>query len=243
MNRRIKRCIRDAFPAPAPEQEKKLCFLRTLPQPRLSMRRFIVNQAAYLRKWVLLLSVLLLFPAMIGAYYLKKDMLWIMSALIPVLALMAVAEGARSEVYGMHELELATRFSLKSVILARWSMMGMVNLLVLGVLIPLCRIDERISLLHTAVCLLIPYLLTVNICLHITRRIHGKEAIYGCMGAAGLVSAANIGLRFLAANALWSMDNGRWLILSVILLGGMVYELHHTIRQSEEYTWSLSLTD
>lgn len=119
----------------------------------------------------------------------------------------------------------------------------MVDLLVLGSLIPLCCIHEHSSLLHTAVCLLVPYLLTVNVCLHITRRIHGKEAIYGCMGAAGVVGTGNIGLGFLSANALWSIDTGRWLILAAILVGGLIYELHHTIRQSEEYTWNLSLTD
>ena len=44
--------------------------------------------------------------------------------LLPFVALLAVTEGTRSAVYGMEELELATRFSLKSVLLARLCLVG-----------------------------------------------------------------------------------------------------------------------
>ena len=49
----------------------------------------------------------------------NSNVLWITAALLPFVALLAVTEGTRSAVYGMEELELATRFSLKSVLLAR----------------------------------------------------------------------------------------------------------------------------
>lgn len=58
-------------------------FLKTLPQPQINMWEFILTQAAYLRKWTLFLSVLLLFPALIGAYYIEKNTLWVVSAFIP----------------------------------------------------------------------------------------------------------------------------------------------------------------
>lgn len=243
MNRQLKQSVQKAFEAPKPNQQEKARFLRTLPQPKISMWRFILNQAAYLRKWVLLLSVLLLFPAFIGAYYIDKNTLWGISALIPFLAFMAVAEGARSTVYGMSELEMSTRFSLKSVLLARWSVLGLADTLVLCCLVPLCCISNRISLIQTGVYLLVPYLLTVNISLWITRRFHGKDAIYGCMSVAVLVSGTNIGLRFIAEFVYQASYTNYWLILSALLLGGMVYQLYRTIKQTEEYTWNLLLID
>lgn len=243
MNNQLKRSIQKAFEAPTPNQQEKERFLRTLPQPKISMWRFILNQTAYLRKWILILSVLLLFPALMGAYYIDKNTLWIISALIPFLALMAVAEGARSTMYGMSELEMSTRFSLKSVILARWSVLGLIDILVLCCVVPLCCISNNVSLLQTGAYLFVPYLLTVDISLWITRRFQGKEAIYGCMSVAVLVSGANIGLRFMAEFVYQVSYIGQWLILSALLMGGMGYELYRTIKQTEEYTWNLSLID
>lgn len=102
MNKRIKRSIQKAFEAPKPNQQEKARFLRTLPQPQINMWQFILTQAAYLRKRTLFLSVLLLFPALIGAYYIEKNTLWVVSAFIPFLGLLAVTENTRSMVYGMN---------------------------------------------------------------------------------------------------------------------------------------------
>ncbi len=243
MNRQLKQSIQKAFESPKPNQQEKARFLRTLPQTKISMWRFILNQAAYLRKWILILSVLLLFPALIGAYYIDKNTLWGISALIPFLAFLAIAEGARSTVYGMSELEMSTRFSMKSVLLARWSVLGLTDTLVLCCLVPLCCISNRMSVIQTGAYLLVPYLLTVNISLWITRRFHVKEAIYGCMSVAVLVSGANIGLRFLAESVYQIAYIHYWILLSVILTGWMIYELYRTMKQTEEYTWNLLLID
>lgn len=85
MNKQIKKSIQKAFEAPKLNQQEKARFLRTLPQSQINIWQFILIQAAYLRKWTLFLSVLLLFPALIGAYYIEKNTLWIISAFIPFL--------------------------------------------------------------------------------------------------------------------------------------------------------------
>ena len=54
----------------------------------------------------------------------EKDVLWIISALIPFIAMSILTENARSGIYLMAELEMAARFSLKSVILARMEILG-----------------------------------------------------------------------------------------------------------------------
>ena len=243
MNNKLKRSIQKAFEPPKPNQKEKTRFLRTLPQPRISMFRFILVQATYMRKMTLMFSVLLLLPAVIGANYISENTLWIVSAFVPILGLLAVTEGNRSMMYGMSEFEMSTRFSLKSVVLARMSILGLINFAVIAILTPLCRIGNDFSLLQTGMYLLVPYLLTVNFSLWIARRVNGKETIYGCMCAAVIVSGINTGLHFVTNLIYQEIYTGWWLALSVFLLIELAYEIHCTIKRTEEYTWNLSLTD
>lgn len=239
MNKQIKQSIQIAFEAPKPNQQKKARFLRTLPQPQISMWQFILIQTAYLRKWILFLSVSLLFPALIGAYYIEKNTLWVVSAFIPFLGLLAVTENARSMVYGMNEFEMSARFSLKSVILARMGILGALDFFVLCCLTPLCSIGNHFSLFQTGIYLLVPYLLTVNINLWITRCFHSKETVYSCMGVAVIISGANAGLHFIADSVYQFSYIKWWSVLFIFLVGRMIYEIYCTIKQTEELSWNL----
>lgn len=242
MNRRLKVGLQTAFEAPKPDKQEKDRFLRTLPQPRISMLQFILMQAAYLRKRTLILSLLLLFIALDASYWIGTNTLWAVSDFIPFLALLAVAESTRSMRYGMGEFEMYTRFSLKSVVLARMGVLGMLDVVTLCGCIPLCYIGRNaavIPVLQTAIYLFVPYLLTVNVCLWITRHFRGREAVYACMGIAALVSAVNAGLHFFAGYVYQSAYFKWWLILSALSAGAVIYETYRTIKQTEEPIWSL----
>lgn len=243
MSNQLKRSIQKAFVVPKPDQQEKERFLRTLPQPQISMFRFILVQASYIRKVTWFLSGLILLLTLFGAYNISQDTLWVVSAVVPVLGLLAVTEGNRSMMYGMSEFEMSTRFSLKSVVLARMSILGLINFALIAVLTPLCRIGNDFSLLQTGMYLLVPYLLTVNFSLWIARRVNGKETIYGCMCVAVIVSGINTGLHFVTDLIYQEIYTSWWLVLSVFLLIELAYEIHCTIKRTEEYTWNLSLTD
>ena len=243
MSNQLKRSIQKAFAAPEPDQQEKARFLMTLPHPQIGMFRFIFVQASYVRKVSWVLSGLILLLALFGAYNISQDTLWVVSAFVPALGLLAVTEGNRSMVYGMSEFEMSTRFSLKSVVLARMSILGLINFAVIVILTPLCRIGNDFSLLQTGMYLLVPYLLTVNFSLWIARRVNGKETIYGCMCAAVIVSGINTGLHFVTDLIYQEIYTGGWIALSVFLFIGLAYEIHCTIKRTEEYTWNLSLTD
>lgn len=238
MNRYLKQEIKKAFAVPEPNQQEKARFLRTLVRPRISMWQFIFTQIAYLRKRTLILSILFILPALTGARHVDPDTLWILSALIPFLGLLAVTESTRSAMYGMQELEMSARFSLKSVVLARMSVLGLLDTLVICCLIPLCRISNT-SLLQTGIYLLVPYLLTVNISLLFTRLFHGREAFYSCMCATVLISMGSFGLH-LTADFIYQFSYIHWwIILSAVLIGRMAREIYQTIKQTEELTWNL----
>ena len=243
MSNQLKRSIQKAFAAPKPDQQEKARFLRKLPQPQISMFRFILVQASYVRKLSWALSGLTLLLALFCAYNISEDTLWVVSAFVPALGLLAVTEGNRSMMYGMSEFEMSTRFSLKNVVLARMSILGLFNFAVIAVLTPLCRIGNDVSLLQTGMCLLVPYLLTVNFSLWIARRINDKEIIYGCMCVATIVSGINTSLHFATDLIYQEIYTSWWLVLSVFLLIELAYEIHCTIKRTEEYTWNLSLTD
>lgn len=238
MNRYLKQEIKKAFAVPEPNQQEKARFLRTLVRPRISMWQFIFTQIAYLRKRTLILSILFILPALTGARHVDPDTLWILSALIPFLGLLAVTESTRSAMYGMQELEMSARFSLKSVVLARMSVLGLLDTLVICCLIPLCRISNT-SLLQTGIYLLVPYLLTVNISLWFTRLFHGREAFYSCMCATVLISMGSFGLH-LTADFIYQFSYIHWwIILSAALIARMAREIYQTIKQTEELTWNL----
>lgn len=100
----------------------------------------------------------------------------------------------------MSEFELSTRFSLKSVVLARMSILGVLDFIILACLVPLCWIGNNFSFIQTGTYIVVPYLLTVNLSLWVTRHIHSREAIYGCMTVAVLVCGINVGFHYSFGN-------------------------------------------
>ena len=156
---------------------------------------------------------------------------------------LAVAESTRSMMYGMSEFEMSTRFSLKSVVLARMSVLGVLDFIVLVCAIPLCYTGSGFSLLQTGLYLLVPYMMTANISLWIIRHFQSRETIYVCMSVAALIGGANVGLHFITDLIYQNSYIVWWFILSVLLFAGMAHEIYLAIKQTEEYTWNLSLTD
>ena len=239
MNRRLKRHMKKAFEAPQPDPQEKERLLRMLPRSRIRMLQFIWIQAAYLRKWTFFLSILFLLPVLMDAYCVKWDILWAVSSFVPFLGLLAVAESKRSMLYGMSEFEMSSQFSLKSVVLARMSILGILDVFILCCFIPFCCINNNFTVLQTGIYLFVPYLLTVNISLWTTRHFHGKETVYACASVAVLVCVANTGLHIMADFVYQFSYVKWWLMLSALLMGAMIYETYRTIKQTEELAWSL----
>ncbi len=67
------------------------------------------------------------FARSMGGFFASENTVWIVSAFTPFLALLLIAESTKSAIYGMNELEMSARFSLKSVVLARLIILGVFN--------------------------------------------------------------------------------------------------------------------
>lgn len=232
----MKSVLEEAFAAPETKHKKE--FLQNAAQPQISTFGFMRLQASYIRKRVWLVSVLILVMAVMSAGNVGKDSIAVISAMIPFIALCAVAESARSEVYCMVELEMASRFSLRSVMLARLGTIGLFHFLILCVLIPLVGKSALLPFAQVGVYLSIPYLLTSILGLVAVRKMHGKEAIYLCMGISVVLSFFNLTLK----EQIPGVYEGRmflwWCITGIYLAAKAWSEYKKAIFQTEELVWS-----
>lgn len=229
MNKTCQKLLREAFTAPPPLHKTE--FLQRLPKRRISLIGFLYFQLGYIRRriWVLNLSVLA--AALLFAPLLAGQALWTAAALAPLMAVSLIAESGRSQRYGMSELELASRFSLRAVLFARLVILGAANLVVFAVLIFAVGRSAGISLLQAGVYLLCPYFITACLCLWTARRIRSHDGLYVCLGIAALMSA--IPILHPVFNVFTEIGFSRWVLALTLSAVGAVFESAKTINQME----------
>lgn len=228
--------LRAFFAAPPPLQKQH--FLRHLPRRRISGWQFVLGQAAYIRKWAWALSLGVFLAALAGVRFLGGEAMWMLAAMMPLLAVSLVTEYARSEVCGMTELEMSARFGLKMVTLARMGILGAVHFGTLCFLSVLGR-EGGGSMFRTGIYLLVPYLATDVAALWVIRRLRGREGLYACLGLSLVVGAAPVLLRYAGSLAIWQTgDFGRWLWAAGILGAAAALQWKRSIERTEELTWN-----
>lgn len=209
----------------APAPEKREMFLADSPRHTMSHGAFVLTQAGYIRKWVWGLSVAVFGILVAITARWQRDALWIAAGMMPFLALLATQEHMRSAMYNMTELELCTRFSVKSIVLARMGLLGSFHFLLLLVQLPLLLLYGQAGILRTGVYLLVPYLTTTFLSMVWARRVRGREALYLCLGIAVMVSS----LQMVGSNvADWYRGQlfPWWLMVLALLLAGNVWEYY-----------------
>lgn len=215
MNQSLRKELKQVFEAPPPLRRE--AFLRELPLPGMSMSEFVLSQIGYIRRWVWAVSAGILGISLAGSLALSLDMLWAISAFAPLLALILLSEGGRSEHFDMAELETATRFSLRSILFARLGILGTTDLALLCLLIPVGLRNSMLTPLQAGSYITVPFLLTTFIGLCIVRRFRGRGAIYLCGGCAACVSLSVLLLRQ-AFPQIYRWDHLAWWIAGGLLL-------------------------
>lgn len=229
MKQKLKKELNRCFEAPPPLHKRE--FLQTLERPRMSLPEFMLSQLGYIRKWVWGISVLVFAVSMIGATICSIDMLWGISALTPLLAVIFLSESGRSETYQMAELEMATRFSLRSIIFARLGILGVENLLLLFLLLPAGTWNNTLSPARAGVYILTPFLLTTLLGLHIVCAIRGREGIRFCIGIAACVSFSVFFLRTALPQAYQENQLVWWIAALVLLCAGTAKQYYEMIQR------------
>ncbi|WP_018212745.1 hypothetical protein [Desulfitobacterium hafniense] len=249
MNRKLKKALPAAFQAPPPRGRET--FLKQLPYPKITHQEFLLDQLRYIRKRIWAASALLVglgwmvaFPwAALPAWNPDGTALWSLSAALPFLAMITMTEIHRSAAYRMAELEGSCRFSLPQIVIARMSILGVVNFLVLLLVLMFINQVSAYSLLQTIPYTMVPYLMVCALCLWLLNRIPGSEGIYACAAAAGLVSLISFLCETMAQPLYSPAFLKGWLTLWAGCLVLVGCQLHQLVKQLEAKQWNLYLTE
>lgn len=238
MNKSMKDELKAIYDAPAPIH--KDTFLKQHHRREISMLGFIKIQAGYVSKLSWVGSLLLFALAIIFAHYVSDDTTWAIASLMPVFAVLLLVENGRSSYYGMAELELTSRFSLCVVGMARLASIGIVQVVLFLLLIPVFVFCNVGTMLQCATYLLVPYLASVTLGLIVSRKLNSKNSIYGCIGSALFVE----GLQYFTYTfqpAIYAPQNQFvWGILLFSAITITVWQLRVTVRGMEELKWNWS---
>lgn len=236
MKREMKTYLQEAFTAPEPLKKREFMQMAK-PEPMRTFD-FVKTQIGYIRKRVWGISVLVFMLALVCAHFVGKECIGVISALVPYIALCAVAEGTRSVTYGMSELEMSTRFSLRSVLLARLMAIGCLHVMILGALIPVAGEFDFLPVIRNGIYVILPYLLTTVLGLIAVRKLYDWENSYVCMGCAVIVSSLSMWTR---SFLMWIYEEQYfiwWCVLAAYLLGKVWKEYKKMIYQTEELSWN-----
>ena len=122
--------------------------------------------------------------------------------------------------------------------MARLTLLGLGNLVLLAVLLPLVAGWSQLPLAQTGCMLLCPYCLTSLICLVLSRRFRGSEVVFLCAVAAAAVS----GLCYLWQSAWPVLETGNHPVtlvgFTLVLLGLMIWEYGKYLFCGEELVWN-----
>ena len=218
----------------APEPKRKRTFLRSIPRQEAGLGSLLFSQAAFIRKWVWAVSFLLFGAAVVLAQYTEQECIWMLSAVMPFGALLLILEFARSTAYGMAELEMTSRYSLRTVLLARMSMLGAAQLLGL---IP-AAIVLGAQLFKSGVYILVPYLLTAVLGLMAVRRLPGREGMFVCGSISVCVCALCPVSRLYVPELYGTEGFGWWMLAAVVLATVLMKEYGKTMNRLEELAWN-----
>ncbi len=247
--KRLKQELKKAYAPPDPVRKEG--FLGGLgcgrPTAYISMWKFMWEQLLYIKKWVWAVSAGILVLAVYSSRNLDRDSVWMLSAAMPFLALTVLAESGRSSACGMDELEFATRFSMRSLMLVRMGALAAAHSIVIAVALVCLRTFGAFDVSETlkqaepvffgrAPYITIPYLLTVCIGFWLLREYRGRETSYICVGASVFVSAA-AGVLGKLGQFIYGIGESWWILLSFVILVGAVREALLFYRQTEELSW------
>ena len=186
---RLKRELKLAFETPAPR--KKEAFLNRWQggAAAISLREFFCIQIKYISRWTWFFALAVFGLELWVGIMLGDRAMGAVSASMPFLALALVMENGRSVRHNMEELEFATRFSLKNVLLARMGILMGFHAVLLAALLVWSVRGSTFCIALGGLYILTPYFVTVCFGITLLRRFHSRETGYAYIGFSMLFCA------------------------------------------------------
>lgn len=238
----IKKELGQLYPVAPPQRKEE--FLRGLSFPRTSPMETIAVQIGYIRKSVWIISLLLMAAALVlGKGYWKDSrdygMLCCFSAIMPLLAVLAVTESFRSSVHGMAELEMTAKHNLQQVLLIRMGAISGVDFFLMMSALPFLGGAERINVFRGAVYLMVPWLCTCVLALHIEKYVKGRDGVWCCCALGAFICGTS-----LVAGKIWETVYGSgkfyiWVVAFFVFAVVMTKQIWQICHEIESWNQNL----
>jgi len=243
LNRKLKLQIKEAFDIPSPARKNE--FLQKIDYPKAKYSDFIFSQIGYIRKRVWFTSIALLIGVLLSLRFVPVEnvfgLLWIISSVLPFIALVSVVEIYRSTSYHMAELEMSCKHSLADIVLARLGILGSLNVVVFITLLFLLNGRTNYSFWRLGIYILVPFMLTCTLSLFVLNHVKTRETTYICGGISCFVSALNSVLMHSKQDAFTNRYFFLWGMVFLTLLVLMIFQVVKFIKKAEELQWNLQL--
>lgn len=233
MNKETQKILKQVYSCPEPK--RKSAFLEALRPRNISMPEFVLMQVAYIRKIVWVLAFAILGTALICAWRDSGNTERMIATLLPFAAAAAVIETQRSYACQTAEMEAATRFSLRSMVFAKMLIMGSVFLGLFIIVTPIIAVTSELSLIATATHILVPYLITMIICLNIERTKAGRNNMYLSIAVAAGVSICVIMAGANIVMMITKLSEHLFILITILLLVVTAFECRKTINKVEAF--------
>ena len=235
-NSELKRLIKTAY---GMEASGKTEFLKQYQRRELNLGELLCIQMQYMGAQLTVIGGYALAMLLGTLANINMNMARIAAALSPLAALFALTGLGKSRKYGMEEIEMSSRFSLRTVKIIRLAIIGVAGLAVMLAVSCMLRAVTGMSLFVSFAGAGMPYLVTTFLCMLLIRRWHSPKNIYGCaVIAAGVCAAMSGGIEFLArcSAGLCGLALPGGLLISAVLTAA---EVCRYIKESEELQWNL----
>lgn len=226
----------------APKSEGKSEFFNRLEEKGFVCQRpvvmshgeFLAGQLGYIDKWIWVLSgALLVF------------IIWCCSqntgnypfAMTPMLAGGMLVETGRSHRWKMDELEYASRFSLRSIVLARMFLIGLIDTAGLLIVIVVVRSYLSYSLFRVFLYMMVPYLMA-SFLGSVYERKRRRDAGFGSLAICLLSSGAFSAAPFFAEHLYEESMTFLWMTAFFLLASSFVANIRGYLKEMEEPVWN-----
>lgn len=232
MKDKLKEELKIYFEAPKPREKRD--FVRKYGVPQVNWFHLVGIQAGYISKRVWVFSAVLCIVTFSFIEMVEARHAGMVLALIPFLVMLSVTESIRSYRYGMEELELATRFSLKSIVMSRMILLGVVNFAVLLCLMLVLGCKAQINVLY----IMVPYFLTAGGGLYIVRKVRGNESTFLCFVLSALVCVLELYLPWQFTELFTREYVEVWVLIFIAGVVVTARESYRFIRMTEVLAWN-----
>ena len=234
-NREIKEMLKNAYTLSESQNEKR--FVRKYEKRSLQILEIIKLETRYMGVQSIMSGMVFTVLMWMIAKTENTDLIWAVSSMIPVCAMVPMILLSRSERNGMFELEASTRFSLRFVRLVRMFIVGIITM---GLFSALGIVLKAIAILSGAdylIMVVIPYLVSDLGAMTITRKWNKRDNIVGIF----MVCVFSCFLPFVIKEIRFetqfpNVALGICIIMLVVLV---VRECILYVKESENLTWNL----